>query len=329
LSTCLELIQPVLTMYSEEISLLIIDNASRDNTEDVVQAWFAENPEVDATYLRKESNTGAMDSIMLGIDHSASNFFMFIGDDDTLYLPGIGRLIEVLKRHPYLGILIEADIEDGPNEVHIEEPSVAITQRRRFLSGSPYYKFGNAWAGIYNVETMKLVLSQPNVRERIVKSVWGQCELGLMAAESRELMIGTLMFNYGRPHAPNPFRSGGLTSIISARHLLESSLRLQSAFGAYENISVQLGDGIKAPITQHMIAILRTWPPDPSKTYLSELNRLRDAVEKTFTFKTGFWLRVFIWASLFPVFVRLVNLLLNLRLGCGKEHSNDNINHHT
>lgn len=329
LRICLDFLAPVLSPHKSEIALMIIDNASEDETGNLVTRWISDHPQITTNLITKTSNTGIMDSIFLGIESSASKYFMFIGDDDTLSLEGLSRLIRVLKSQPTLAILIESDRGEGFKDLNIEEPSIATNQRGRFLSGSALYKFGNAWAGIYNVQAMKEVLGQSELRDQLVKSLWGQAELGFMAAETSNLMIGTVMFTYGSPHSPNPFNPGGLTSILSARCLLESSRRLDADFSSYRGISIQLGDRIKSPVTQHLIAVLRTWPSRPSETYLLELSGLRDLIKATFSFNTGFWIRALRTVSFFPSVVRFANSILNFPLDRTKKRSDSNLNHYS
>lgn len=329
LSTCLELIQPVLTMYSEEISLLIIDNASRDNTEAVVQAWITGNTHIETIYIRKESNTGASDSIAMGIESSESNYFMFIGDDDALIPKEVGRLLRVLKSHRDLGILIEADFSNEIDEVIIEPLIEASAKRNRFKSGSAFYKFGNAWSGIYNVEATKAVLKTPRLRDDLILSVWGPAELGFRATAELDLRVGTILFQYGYAHKANPFSPGGLTSIVSATHLLESSIKLASRHSRLRFLPSQLGRTFSSPITQHLISILRRWPSTPSYEFISQFRNLRTLIIGTFSVREASLLRFLCLLSYSNSTISALNYFLNLRLKQNSLLDDSNKNNHT
>ena len=328
LSTCLELIHPVLVMYSKEISLIIIDNASRDNTEAVTQAWIAENAHFDATYIRKESNTGAADSIIMGVESSKSDFFMFIGDDDALITKEVGRLLRVLKSHRDLGILVEADFGNEVDEVIIESLIEATNNRDRFKSGSAFYKFGNAWSGIYNVEAIKAILKTPRLREDLILSVWGQAELGFRATAELELRVGTLLFEYGYAHKSNPFSPGGLTSIVSATHLLTSSIKIASRYKSLQCLPSQLGTTFSSPTTQHLISILRRWPPNPSYEFILQFRKLRNLIIDTFSFKEATFLRFLCLLSYSNITIIALNNFLNLRLKRNSFLDDGNKNNH-
>jgi glycosyltransferase involved in cell wall biosynthesis len=328
LTRCLELIIPTLIQNKDVISLLIIDNNSIDETQEVVANWIEANSQFDVTYIRKTSNSGALDSILLGLNSASTTYFMFIGDDDTLIPDGIARLIEILKANPNLGILVEAEIIRGSNPIVIEEISVAVQQRKRFSSQTLFYRFGNAWAGIYNVRAMQTALRDPSIRKKVLASVWGQAELGFIATAREGLKVGSIMFKYGHPHSPNPFNPGGLTSILSASHLISSSIHVSESSPALSSLTIQLGDKLCSPVPQHLIAILRTWPKTPKAEFTKAFQIFSESIVKNFTFRESFWARLLHFASYFPNLIMITNLVLDMRLSRAKQRSDSNINYH-
>lgn len=327
LRKCLALLAPIATMHADDIVVQIIDNASKDETDETITLWKRENNRLEVVHVRKSSNTGFLDSVFMGLESSKTSFFMFVGDDDELDEEGFKKLLGALKGNKHLGMLIEADTPDTLVNVNLDDPQTILNRRARFESKSAFYKFGNAWAGIYNVDAMKSVLCQPVKRKVLLTSLWGQSELAFRAVAENNLRIGTLMFNYGRPHAPNPFNPGGLTSILSASHLLESSLRLAAAHPHYKHIDYQLVDSITSPVAQHLIAIVRRWPKSPSDEYLTALKNLRNLVMTNFKCQRAFWPMTLLLLSNFPSTLRFINSILDLRLDKYLRRSDNNINY--
>ncbi len=328
LSKCLELLIPTLTENNEEIALVIVDNNSLDDTAELVSEWIEKNNQFDVTYHRKASNTGPLDSIFQGLESSITPYFMFIGDDDTLIPTGIAKTIKILKANQNLGILVEADQHSSLTEIIIEELPVAVQGRTRFSSESLLYKFGNAWAGIYNVQAMKRVLRDSTIRRGLLESLWGQSELGFIATAREELKVGTLMYNYGYPHSPNPHNPGGLTSILSASHLLSTSRNLASHHPTLVSLPSQLGDKLCSPVPQHLIAILRTWPVTPSAEFKVSFRSFQETIRGTYSWREALWTRLLLTASHFPALVRIANFFLNLRSNSTNQRSDSNKNYH-
>ena len=79
-----------------DIKLHILDNASTDNTEDIVSA--AKNNWPNLTYHRNQYNIGGNANIMRAVEISSSEYSWIIGDDDEWFLEDIGELKAVLQK---------------------------------------------------------------------------------------------------------------------------------------------------------------------------------------------------------------------------------------
>jgi glycosyltransferase involved in cell wall biosynthesis len=110
-----EAIASVLTQDVQSLELIVVDNASTDNTDDVV-ATFAHDPRL--RYFKNETNIGLAPNHNKGLERARGAYIVFVSADDKL-LPGhLRRTLDYLEAHPqidmvYTGIVF-MDAESRP-----------------------------------------------------------------------------------------------------------------------------------------------------------------------------------------------------------------------
>ncbi|MFG2036669.1 glycosyltransferase family 2 protein [Dactylosporangium sp. NPDC048998] len=92
-SRLLTVAQSVLAQDHENLELIISDNASTDDTEEVCRALAAEDSRV--VYHRNPENIGLMNNFISAMHHARGTFFRWVGDDDWLEPNCISRCLEV------------------------------------------------------------------------------------------------------------------------------------------------------------------------------------------------------------------------------------------
>ena len=87
--------------------IFISDNASPDDTPEVVERWRAELVERGATVRahRNSENIGAIRNIALCITSARGRHVWTVGDDDVIEDETIGFVLAELERHPDLALL--------------------------------------------------------------------------------------------------------------------------------------------------------------------------------------------------------------------------------
>ena len=86
----------------QNVELLVCDNASTDNTSDVVKP-YQDRP--DFSYYRNEVNVGLLGNLR-EIAHLAQGDYIWILGDDDLLLPGaIERVLNTIKNHPQTALV--------------------------------------------------------------------------------------------------------------------------------------------------------------------------------------------------------------------------------
>jgi glycosyltransferase involved in cell wall biosynthesis len=103
-------IESALSQGYDDISVVVSDNASDDDTAFVVRSFS--DPRLN--YLRREVNTGMVDNVNFVMKLAETEFLVVLSDDDRLLPGGLALAVEALDRHPTAGIVHAAfDLIDG------------------------------------------------------------------------------------------------------------------------------------------------------------------------------------------------------------------------
>jgi glycosyltransferase involved in cell wall biosynthesis len=95
LSKLLEALRGDLRIHQGQIEYLISDNASPDNTREMVHRFMAENPDLPVHYYRQSRNLGMDRNVFYLLEEARGHYVWFIADDDEI---APGRLSKVLER---------------------------------------------------------------------------------------------------------------------------------------------------------------------------------------------------------------------------------------
>jgi glycosyltransferase involved in cell wall biosynthesis len=139
----------VLSQSFRDFRLLVCDNASEDDTPDVV-ASFAD-PRI--TYSRSDRNIGMIGNFNRVIELADTEFLVLLPDDDILYPDYLSSVVSVLERYPNVGVAHTAcDLIDGESRViergralmPTREP-VSVEPRDRYLERSMRLTWTVCW----------------------------------------------------------------------------------------------------------------------------------------------------------------------------------------
>lgn len=87
----------------EEIEIVISDNASTDETPDIIREY--QNRYSFIKYFRNEENLGADRNFDLAVRRSTGEYVWLFSDDDKLKKGAIEKVLEVLKEYPNIGLI--------------------------------------------------------------------------------------------------------------------------------------------------------------------------------------------------------------------------------
>ena len=104
----------VLSQSYEDLTLLICDNASDDETPEAVASFV--DPRIE--YVRSERNIGMTANYNRVLELARSDYLLILPDDDLLYPDHIRLTVDVLERHRNVGLVHTAfDSFDGASRV--------------------------------------------------------------------------------------------------------------------------------------------------------------------------------------------------------------------
>jgi glycosyltransferase involved in cell wall biosynthesis len=127
----------VLDQRGVDLRVLIIDNASQDDSVAVARALTAVDPRVDL--VTHAVNRGATRSYNEGIDWAAADYFLILDADDLLAPGSLARATAALERHPEssfthgIELRLEADGSFPPHQASIKGPETILSTGTEFI----------------------------------------------------------------------------------------------------------------------------------------------------------------------------------------------------
>jgi glycosyltransferase involved in cell wall biosynthesis len=109
-------VNSVLGQVGVDVRVLVIDDASPDNTAEVAAALAKENPKV--SVIRHSTNKGHINTYNEGIEWASADYMLLLSADDYLLPGALARATNLLDAHPEVGFTFGNVIElnDNGNE---------------------------------------------------------------------------------------------------------------------------------------------------------------------------------------------------------------------
>ena len=102
LSVCLDAIAR--QDYGEKFELIIVDDGSSDNTQDIVALFVKKNKKINTKYVFQK-NLGCATARNTGIKNSSGEYLFFTDDDCIVPLNWIAQILEVFKNHEDISVV--------------------------------------------------------------------------------------------------------------------------------------------------------------------------------------------------------------------------------
>jgi glycosyltransferase involved in cell wall biosynthesis len=110
-----EVVRSVLAQDHERVELVISDNASTDDTEEVCRDLAKSDPRI--AYHRQAENIGLLNNFEFAIRAARGSFFRWIGDDDDLEPTFVSRCLGEFEADPRLLLVTTGLTYTGPDGV--------------------------------------------------------------------------------------------------------------------------------------------------------------------------------------------------------------------
>ncbi len=99
-------IENILKQTYQRFELIIVDDGSTDNTEDVVKSFADER----VRYIKNDTNKGVSFARNVGIANSHGNYIVYQDDDDLCRLDKLEKQTDYLKKHENVGMVYHETI---------------------------------------------------------------------------------------------------------------------------------------------------------------------------------------------------------------------------
>jgi glycosyltransferase involved in cell wall biosynthesis len=117
-----ECVESVLAETTHKVRVLIIDDASPDNTAAVATELAKEDARV--TFVRHVTNKKHIATYNEGIEWVSSDYMLLLSADDYLLPGALGRAVSLLNSHPEVGFVFGRVILSA--ESHLKDPTVSL-----------------------------------------------------------------------------------------------------------------------------------------------------------------------------------------------------------
>lgn len=147
-------IESILGQDYQDLNLLVLDNASDDDTEEVVRSLAKQDQRI--AYIRQETNLGFVRNWISTIELNKSQYLTIVPDDDLL-LPGfISESVQALDKHPSAGFSLALPSFIDKNGAILNQKHDAGDMPDGLINGLDYIDLCIAWRGssIYPATTM-------------------------------------------------------------------------------------------------------------------------------------------------------------------------------
>ena len=113
-----------------EICICVYDNASQDDTAEVVEHEAASDPRV--RYHRQPANVGSFDNFTYGMQRVQTEFFSFLSDDDVLFPEFLTTAVRALDRETDAMLFAGSTLEFGEDGTLRYAPVACWPREGRF-----------------------------------------------------------------------------------------------------------------------------------------------------------------------------------------------------
>ena len=136
-----ECVTSILTQSGPTVRVLVIDDASPDNTKDIANALAQCDPRV--TVIQHSSNRGHIATYNEGIQWASAEYLLLLSADDYLLPGALRRAVQVFEEHPHVGMVMGKAIElfEGHELPDIDEDVSECSPNYRIMSGQEFIDF--------------------------------------------------------------------------------------------------------------------------------------------------------------------------------------------
>ena len=165
----------------DQVEVVVCDNASLDNTAEVVNFYISQN-KYRIIYNKNEENLGVIKNILKTVELSNGTFWMFYGDDDVVPKGALKKIINGFNQYTDFPAFMYR-WQDG-RDVYCQNLKNNIDFTVEELAKEFFYYIGNA--GIFAIKTSKAKEVVSQFSNELLTTCWPQTLILFLAAELSE-----------------------------------------------------------------------------------------------------------------------------------------------
>ena len=200
-------INSILAQTFQNFELIISDNASNDETENICRKFVSKDPRI--RYMRQNKNIGAIANFNFLISEATEKYFMWAASDDWLSPEFVEVNVSALERNKKFVASTSPNCHEGEEnnpKKHINF-NIEGTLKERFV------KFlQNAWyshAIYYSLKRTKVLKSYKNLNSSYIAADWSLNLFLLSKGEINRTKEGLIVFGkFGISMSKNPWKYG-------------------------------------------------------------------------------------------------------------------------
>lgn len=151
-------IRSILSQNYENLEIVISDNASKDETQEVCEAFAQKDPRV--RYIRQPQNIGQNPNFRYVRDHAKGKYFMWVSDDDELAPNVLKSYVQFMEANPDYSSVCGQIIYWAEGKVAFCEEGLSmedLSPRKRVIRYYSTVVQGGLWHGMHRRPVVKQV----------------------------------------------------------------------------------------------------------------------------------------------------------------------------
>ena len=117
---------------NEDISIIISDNCSPDNTRDIVVQEIESYKNIQIIVFKQDSNIGFTKNIIFAINKASAEYCMLLGDDDYINADYLTRVIHEIKNDKNITCIFPSYQNIYPDKTHVNGLGRDLNKKTRY-----------------------------------------------------------------------------------------------------------------------------------------------------------------------------------------------------
>lgn len=211
-------IESIINQKTDDIEILISDNASTDNTENMLKQY------PDIKYYRNESNIGAEANFIKCYERAKGQYVMLFGSDDIMLEGKLKYIMAFLKQNELDWIIVNHCFfkknftEDNKKKTFMNVSRNLITTNKKKFMKYVQYQISFQSCQILNKKTFNRVVNP----EKYSKTYFLHCSIAMEGTKNNDAKLGIIGENC-------------IAANISGSDSTLQSVKIFEVFGKWEN----------------------------------------------------------------------------------------------